>query len=294
VQPLLIKLNERLNGQGRTDGEVLGEMDDLTMILAPDAVGATAEFLNVGSAKLGLQLNFSKCELMSMEGLEALVTVTAPTGIDRVSWCKNRGIPIGPDNHCGKYWDKFLDGIVRETDIVYGWSNVQAALVLFRMCISTKLNYIHRSVPPSSSYVTPLVHRATAIMRGGLARILGLQDSLAAETASWWLQGTLPPLMGGFGIMDPSLIHHVSFLACEAAVSDSISALQSARNLEPFQPSDDAQRTFASHCVDKDLFPDLSTLFLESYKLQHRLSVELYKKRPAIGTRMDSSRRGRC
>jgi hypothetical protein len=56
VQPLLIKLDERLNGQGRTDGEVLGKM-----ILSPDAVG-------LESAKLGLQLNFGKCEIISMEG----------------------------------------------------------------------------------------------------------------------------------------------------------------------------------------------------------------------------------
>jgi hypothetical protein len=56
VQPLLIKLDERLNGQGRTDGEVLGKM-----ILSPDAVG-------LESAKLGLQLNFGKCDFFSMEG----------------------------------------------------------------------------------------------------------------------------------------------------------------------------------------------------------------------------------
>jgi hypothetical protein len=153
-----------------------------------------------------------------------------------------------------------------------------------------------RSVPPSSSYAAELTTRATSIMRGGLARLLGLRNSSVTETDSWWLQGTLPPAMGGFGIIDPSLIHHVSFLACEAAVSDSILALQLARNLPPPPPSEDARRTFDSHCTDKDLYPDLPTLFVESYKLQHRLSVELYKKRsnelrqrdPAIAARLDS------
>jgi hypothetical protein len=102
--------------------------------------------------------------------------------------------------------------------------------------------------------------------------------------------------MGGFGIIDPSLIHHVSFLACEAAVSDSISALQIARDLPPFQPSEDARSCYNSNCVNKEMFPDLSVLFVESYKLQHTLSVDLYERRAkelrgrdtAIAHRLDS------
>jgi hypothetical protein len=77
-------------------------------------VGDTAEFLSVESAKLGLDLNFRKCELMSMSGVDALRSVTASEDIHRVPGCvKNLGIPIGPDHHCGAYWDKYLDGIER-------------------------------------------------------------------------------------------------------------------------------------------------------------------------------------
>ncbi len=47
------------------------------------------------------------------------------------------------------------------------------------------------------------------------------------------------------------------------------SGLQLARNLPPSSPLEDARRTFDSHCTDKDLHPDLPTLFVESYKLQH-------------------------
>jgi hypothetical protein len=297
LQPLLVKLNEMLNGAGKTDGEVLGEMDDLTMVLKPSAVGVIAEFLSVESLKLGLQLNFKKCELMSMDGLNALSGIDASEDIKRVAGCvKNLGIPIGPDVHCGEYWNKFLDGIERDTDIVCRWSNVQGALVLFRLCITSKLNYMLRSVPPTSTYATQLVHRATAIMRSGFAKILGVPVTDTSDTASWWLQGTLPPTMGGFGIIDPSLIHHVSFLACEAAVAESISALQIARDLPPFQPSEDAHSVYGSDCVDRERFPDLNVLFVESYKLQHRLSVDLYEKRArdlrardtAIAHRLDS------
>jgi hypothetical protein len=282
LQPLLVALNERLNGAGKSLGEALGEMDDLTMVLDPDVVGDTADFISNESAKLGLKLNFSKCELMSMDGKDALSGIICDSNIKHVDGCvKNLGIPIGTDSACGAYWHKYLDEIARETRIVCAWSNVQAALVLFRLCITSKLNYMLRSVPPLCAYADPLVSRATFIMKGGLALILGLNPlfaNLAADN-SWWLQGSLPPTMGGFGIVDPSLIHYVSFLACEAGVSDSISALQIARNLPPFQPSADARSCYDSKCVDKDHFPDLEIMYIESHKLQHRLSVELYKRR---------------
>jgi hypothetical protein len=282
LQPLLVALNKRLNGEGRLLGEVLGEMDDLTMVLDPDAVGETAEFLSAESAKLGLKLNFDKCQLMSMNGRQALNGINAPEKIDKVSGCvKNLGIPLGPDEACGDFWHKYLDGVARETRIVCAWSNVQGALVLFRLCITSRLNYMLRSVPPLCSYAEPLIRRATSIMKGGLALLLGLNPLFVNLDADndWWLQGSLPPTMGGFGIIDPSLIHHVSFLACEAGVSESISALQIARNLPPFQPSEDARSCYDSKCVDKEHFPDLEVMYVESHKLQHRLSVELYKRR---------------
>jgi hypothetical protein len=52
---------------------------------------------------------------MSMSGVDALSIVTASEDLHRVPGCvKNLGIPIGPDHHCGAYWDKYLDGIERE------------------------------------------------------------------------------------------------------------------------------------------------------------------------------------
>jgi hypothetical protein len=102
--------------------------------------------------------------------------------------------------------------------------------------------------------------------------------------------------MGGFGVPDPEFIHHVSFLACEAAVSESITSLQLERNLPPFEPSPDARMCYESQCIDKDLFPSLEVLYEEPYKLQHRLSLELYKRRraelcsigPSVAQRLDS------
>jgi hypothetical protein len=138
-------------------------MDDLTMVLAPEVVATTAEFISVESAKLGLDLNFSKCELMSMQGVEALRGITAAEDTECPDASRIWEYRLALI--CGIYWKKYLDGIERETEIVCGWSNVQAALVLFRMCIATKLNYMLRSVPPSGSYAAALTSRATSIMR---------------------------------------------------------------------------------------------------------------------------------
>lgn len=138
------------------------------------------------------------------------------------------GAPLGLDSFCLQFWDKYLDEVERETRIVCDWKDVQGALTLFRLCIASKLTFMLRSMPPRSNYAQSLTTRATDIMKDGMSRILGgnayQQDSSLMRDDTWWLQASLPPKLGGCGIVDPSLIQPIAFLASEAAASASISA----------------------------------------------------------------------
>jgi hypothetical protein len=94
----------------------------------------------------------------------------------------------------------------------------------------------------------------------------------------WWLQASLPPKLGGMGILDPTAIHHVSFLASEAAVAKSISVLNQIQGAPPHKPSDKAVQCFEEY-VDKAVFPTVEEMFEKPLKLQHTLSEGIYKKR---------------
>jgi hypothetical protein len=176
-------------------------MDDLTMVLAPEVVATTAEFISVESAKLGLDLNFSKCELMSMQGVEALRGITAAEEIHRVPGCvKNLGIPIGPDLW---YILEEISGWHRERD-------GDCVRMVQRTSRPGVISYVHRhQAKLHASLCTPLrivrrgADKQSHLNYEKINRILGMHNSPAAETDTWWLQGTLPPAMGGFGIIEP-------------------------------------------------------------------------------------------
>jgi hypothetical protein len=116
-------------------------------------------------------------------------------------------------------------------------------------------------------------------MRNGFSKMIG-GDHLGdmEENDYWWLQASLPAIMGGCGIFDPSNVHHIAYLSSEVAVSASLSALQAHRCLPPHQFSATAQRIFAEH-VDHNKYPSLDEMAKKPDKMQHALSMDKHKAR---------------
>jgi hypothetical protein len=298
VQPILIKLNAFL--EHNSEGEVLGLMDDFTLISTPEGIGKVWPLLVQLSAEVGLELSVEKCQVYCPGGLSEEADAFIPADIIR----KQDGIvmlgaPVGTDEYCYSFWNQFLVSVARQTEILCAWSNTQAALTLFRMCVASRLTFIFRNLPPFSEYATKLSSDATALMRNGFAKMIG-GDHLGdmEENDYWWLQATLPAIMGGCGIFDPSNIHPIAYLSSEVAVSASISALQAQKGLPAHQFSSTAQRIFAEH-VDHDKYPSLEEMAKKPVKMQHALSMDKHKARmehlkgagPSVVQRIESCAR---
>jgi hypothetical protein len=295
VQPILVKLNAFL--QHNSEGEVLGLMDDFTLISTPEGISKVWPLLIQLSAEVGLELSVDKCQMFSYRDLTEEEDALIPLGIIR----KRDGIvmlgaPVGTDEFCYSFWHEYLVSVTRQTDILCAWSNTQAALTLFRMCVASRLTFVFRNLPPYSEYANKLSSAATALMKKGFAMMIG-GDHIGdmEENDYWWYQASLPAIMGGCGIFDPSHIHPIAYLSSEVAVSSSISALQAQRDLPTHQFSDIAQRIFAEH-VDHSKYPSLEEMAKKPDKMQQALSMDKHKARlehlrgagPAVAQRIES------
>jgi len=304
IHPLLKLMNTSLRNRcdsspdaGDAEEEVLGLMDDLTFVCAPAALPTVWPLLEQGAKDVGLSLSLPKCEVWSPAGpLSPSDDKCIHSDIKRVpAGMVVLGAPVGTDEFCSKFWREYLKDIERETKIVCRWNKVQGALSLFRICICSRLNYMLRNCPPEVSYVPQLIAYARSIMRGGLCLLLGKpyydfvwnsdadmhQPTVAEEDETWWIQATLPPKFGGMGIIDPSSIHPVAFLASEAAVACSISELNNVHGLPEFQPSSVARQCYDKY-VDKARYPSLALLFQGPLKLQHSLATDIHNARRAL------------
>ena len=135
------------------------------------------------------------------------------------------GTPIGNDAFCKNYWESTLIQEIRSAiPLICSWPDVQRALCLFRMCITSKYNYFLRHSDPRLHYsaeISVLIHQ---LVQNGLARIL---DPLTTDefqniiNDKIWSQSILPPKMGGFGIQDPLLTHLPAFIAAASVGTSS-------------------------------------------------------------------------
>jgi hypothetical protein len=80
------------------------------------------------------------------------------------------------------------------------------------------------------------------------------------------------------GVLDPTALHHVSFLASEAAVAGSFNALNIVQGIPAHTPTARAVFCYNKY-VDTSIHPSLSELYEHPLKLQHILSSEIYTKR---------------
>ena len=299
VQPILMAMNDFLKRNG--GGEVLGLLDDFTIVCLPDALCGVWNILDVRAKEVGLSLSLPKCEVYAPNGFEGIDHLV-PAGVV----CKQHGISllggvIGDPEFCEAHWTVYLEDIEREADIICKWNNVQAGLCLFRFCVVSRLNYMLRSMSPHAPYADRISSAATALMKRSTGNLMGGENDLPclAESDTWWLQSTLPPKMGGMGIVDASSIQSIAYLAAEASAASSFTALNKARDLPGHIPSVTAQAIYANHLGQCNLEnrPSLDQLFADKpLHLQRALSVDLHVVRsnflrsqgPAIAHRLDS------
>jgi hypothetical protein len=84
--------------------------------------------------------------------------------------------------------------------------------------------------------------------------------------------------MGGIGIPDPTQSHACIFMAAEASIASSLTALSTERGGSDFKPSVDATLCFDQY-VSKDMFSSIEEMYDEPFKLQHKLVGALHVER---------------
>ena len=139
------------------------------------------------------------------------------------------GTPIGSDKFCLDFWtEKLLDPIMEAVPLVCQWSNVQAALCLFLLCINHKCNYFLRNTDPTCPQTKWLVDHINLPLKIGLAYLLQRkvdvtnvdtvqQDLDTFMSEEVWAQAVLPASMGGLGIIDPTQHHIPAYIASTIA-----------------------------------------------------------------------------
>jgi len=281
VHPILLELNEHLRTRG--GGEVLGLMDDFSAVCLPEDLPSLWQILEQRASDVGLNLSIHKCEVYSPGGFSDEIVHHIPEGIQhRAAGITLLGGVVGSNEFCEQHWMSYISDVEREADIVCTWDNVQAGLCLFRFCVASRLVFMLRSVSPFMPYTERVVNAASRVMKKGLSSLLGGAElESLQQDDSWWLQATLPPKMGGLGIIDPSAVQPLAYLASEAAVSASLTLLNAPRNLPPAAPSDTARTIYEQHIGVLNLQdrPPLTELFAEPTHLQHKLCMDVHKGR---------------
>jgi hypothetical protein len=280
IHTMLLELNRILRANG--NGEILGLADDTSLVCEQADVMTVWPTLQERSAALGLQLAPHKCAVYCPMGEQELNHALMPVGIQiATEGLVLLGAPLGTSDFCKGVWMAYLKEIERETLIVCGWSKVQAGLALFRLCITSKFNWMLRIVPPTAPYARDLTVYSRSILMNGLHLLLGdpvVEFPAVRPDSPCWLQATLPAKMGGIGIPDPTQTHGCIYMAAEASIAPSLTALSLEKGGEEFTPSVDASLCFDQY-VSKDMFSSIGEMYDEPYKLQHKLVGALHVAR---------------
>ena len=161
--------------------------------------------------RIGLLLNFSKCEVVNSACVDGLVEFADFERVDSESACL-----LGAPLTNGPAMDKALTD--RCNDLARGIDRLKLlashdALVILKASLSTpKLLHIMRSSPCADH--EGLV-RFDSLLRAGLSSILNIVISDVN-----WIQASLPVSDGGLGIRSAALLAPSAFLASAASTQD--------------------------------------------------------------------------
>ena len=182
-----------------------GFLDDITLGGNEASVANDVQAIIDGGQELGLQLNFSKCELISLGDNSPSDAVLST--FQQLKYCESN--LLGAPLTTGKAMDSSLSS--RLSDLKRAASRLKSlashdALTILRYSLSApRLMHTLRSSP---SFGHPLLLEFDATLKECLCSVVNID-----LTDSQWTQASLPVSMGGLGIRLASHLAPSAFLA---------------------------------------------------------------------------------
>lgn len=200
LQPILSEMSSSL---------VLGYLDDLTLGGSARVVDADVEMLECKCKELGLQLNRSKCEVVT--NYPALVTKY--NSFSSFSHIESElatllGAPLSSSRALSIVLEARSLELLHALDRLGNIARHDALVLLRYSLSSSKLLHILRCSPCAGH---PGLQRFDSALRDGLCKVLNL--SLSDDQ---WLQASLPIKAGGLGIRLATSLALPAFLASAA------------------------------------------------------------------------------
>ena len=190
---------------------VAGYLDDFTLGGSVDSVSRDVETIRSEGAKIGLDLNASKCELLFHPGdlptllpacMSSFVFVPMPEAV-------LLGAPLFVGPALDQAWSSRCDMLKKVLDRLKDIA-AHDALILLRSCFSApKVLHLLRCSP---SFDSAFLLEFDGLLRNGLVDILNCD-----MTDSQWLQASLPVRDGGLGVRKVTVLAPSAYLASAAS-----------------------------------------------------------------------------
>ena len=291
-------MTEKLKANKALDGSIW-YLDDGCIRGSPEAVKAAYDALVVSSKQVGLKVNSSKCELVTLRGDSAadlrdrgFVICDEPGSPGFTLHQKNfdfLGIPIGTAEHCRKYMQRKLDESKRNLEALKDLKDSQHAFYILRFCEGfCKMVFYMRGiscVDLGEDYLRDF----DAEVDKCLATILHDEHGTIPELAR--LQAALPIAIGGLGVRRTADHWPAAVLASQAG------CFKLATQLDPNFEWDQSRwknaaeafnrRVAVSHHIDGDVKPS-------KLLVQQELSSAIVDHQAAELKRRCSSERDRA
>ena len=269
LQPILLDLNK-----GRADQAlhlVFSYLDDLILAGEQHAVAGAFHYLKVAAAKIGLQFNTSKCEIIPAAGQDALITKSLfPDNVifKEDSNYELLGAPIGSKEFCNLHTQKRVDKALDLLRALGELPDPEVALVLLRHCASFgKLVYSLRVVPHYKH--STALHSFDNAVRDCIESFL-----CCSFTDSEWSLAGLSTKMGGLGIRNVETHSSAAFFSSQAAIHQFCRELDPKHTWDPSVVNSDSG--IALNDINNRVKPENQILpTLEVYPRQQVLSQEI-------------------
>jgi len=206
------------------DGHIMAFSDDIFILCTPDNVNATTAALAGDLSNIGLQINPTKCTLVTNTDEQAAVLMELGAngqacipGANILSLESQAitilGVPIGAPRAVQEILDDKSRQNQEDISKLHDIDHKQATMLLLRHCGVNRTNFIIRTQPPSVTKAFAEAHDNT--IRGALATIL--QPSTLTWEAE--IQSKLPLKLGGLGLYNARDLSPAAYLG---ALADSI------------------------------------------------------------------------
>jgi hypothetical protein len=256
IHPILKTLNDQVF---HVEGASIAFHDDFNLLGPPSEILKAWNMLRELSPLIGLQLNVDKCRTFSSYPLGDLQGALPPTheSMEILS------VPHGTREFIRPYMRSKIEMIKDYSRRLARWNNHQGALLMLRLCVQTKFNYLLRNLNPcywltGGDHEEDLTVVLDSALRDSLADILHLDREEMSDRA--WAQAKLRPSSGGLGIIDVSCLVSAAYTASVAVTESVVNKLL---RLNGNTKESDAQQLLGSLEQQISNYPD-SRIFIRN------------------------------